>query len=453
MNPVRNNHRILKWISPLIPPIYQRNLFMYGKIQAYMICLMGITVFGAFFALLSKTSIQKTEHATLHITIAFALVIVNIIALLALRITKRLWISYTLASISSLIVLDIISFDTGGLHSTTLLWTIFIPIGASLLLNIRLGIVWSIVIVLNAFIFFIIEKFYFPAISLTIEDPIIRVIDFAFVFIGILTVIFLFEKGRFNLYNRLLRTNREVRKQNEKLNQLNKEKEQLMSVVAHDLKSPLNTVSTIMNVLELSDNLTEEQMDCINSTRDLISSANNLIRDLLYSHEIKEINLEQKKTFVSLGSLVEKTVASFQTVAEAKRIKINVQVKDSVLEINTYPDFIYRILDNLLSNAVKFSTFDKTIHVSCKIENDDVFFTIRDEGPGITPDDQKKLFMRFQKLSARPTGGESSNGLGLAIVKSLVDILKGEISVSSTIGGGTAFTVRMPAELKHQKVS
>lgn len=426
---------------------------MYGKIQAYIICLMCITLFGAFFSLLSKTSIQDTQHGTLDIIVSFALVFANIIALLSLQITKRLWISYTIASISSLIVLDIISFDSGGLHSTTLLWTIFIPIGASLLLNIRLGVLWSAVIVSNAFIFFILEKFYFPEISSTIEEPIIRVIDFAFVFVGVLTIIFLFEKGRSNLYNRLLHTNEEVRRQNEKLNQLNKEKEQLMSVVAHDLKSPLNTVSTIMNILELSDNLTEEQMDCINSTRDLISSANNLIRDLLYSHEIKEINLEQKKTFVSLGSLVEKTVVSFQTVAEAKRIKINVQVKNPVLEIHTYPDFIYRILDNLLSNAVKFSAFDKTIHVSCKTENGNVFFIIRDEGPGITLDDQKKLFMRFQKLSARPTGGESSNGLGLAIVKSLVDILKGEISVASSIGGGTSFTVRMPAELKQQKVS
>ena len=426
---------------------------MLGKIQAYIICLMVITVMGAFFALLSKVSIQNTSNGTLDVLVAFALIFANTIAILSLRVTKRLWISYTIASISSLIVLDIITFDSGGLYSTTLLWTIFIPIGASLLLNIRTGILWSAVVVLNTFAFFILEKYFFPELIQTVEQPLIRVVDFAFVFIGILTIIFLFESGRFKLYNRLLRTNQEVRRQNEELNQLNKEKEQLMSVVAHDLKSPLNTVSTIMNILELSDNLTEEQIDCINSTRELISSANKLIRDLLYSHEIKEVNLTQKKTYVNIGSLVEKTAASFLSVAETKRIKIDVRINNPSQEINTYPDFIYRILDNLISNAVKFSAFDTTALVTCKSDADNIYFSVRDQGPGFTADDQKKLFMRFQKLSARPTGGESSNGLGLAIVKSLVDILKGEIYVSSSVGRGTEFTVRIPIEVNHQKVS
>lgn len=426
---------------------------MLGKIQVYITALMLISLFGAFFSLVSKTHLHNTTHGTLDIIVAFALVFVNLLAILSIRFIKRLWVSYTIAATASLLVLDVITLDSGGLYSTTLLWSIFIPIGASLLLNIRSGIMWSVVIVLNAFGFYIAEEFFFPEMIQTIEPPLIRVIDFAFVFIGVLTVIFLFERGRFNLYNRLLRTNREVRRQNEELNQLNKEKEQLMSVVAHDLKSPLNTVSTIMNILELSDNLTHEQIDCINSTRDLISSANKLIRDLLYSHEIKEVDLTQKKTYVNVATLVEKTAASFLSVAEAKRIKLEIRSNQANQDIYTYPDFIYRILDNLISNAVKFSSFDKTIHLSSRIDGDHVIFTVRDEGPGISAEDQKKLFMRFQKLSARPTGGESSNGLGLAIVKSLVDILKGEISVTSAVGRGTEFSVRIPAEASQRQAS
>src|SRR5688572_33024055 len=180
MNPTRKSHSILKWLSPFIPAVYRRNPYLHGKIQAYIISLMGISIFGALFAILSKFHLQTTEYATLDIIVACACVFVNIIAILVLRLTKRLGISYAIASINGLIVLDIITFDSGGLYSTTLLWTIFIPIGASSLLNIRSGIIWSFIIILNAFFFYILENFFFPEIIQTVEPPLVRVIDFAF---------------------------------------------------------------------------------------------------------------------------------------------------------------------------------------------------------------------------------------------------------------------------------
>ena len=115
-------------------------------------------------------------------------------------------------------------------------------------------------------------------------------------------------------------------------------------------------------------------------------------------------------------------------------------------------DFIIRIADNLLSNAVKFSPNGKEITVGCIIENDKWFqISIADKGPGIKPEEKEKLFVKYQKLSAKPTGGESSTGLGLAIVKLLVDYLGGNIEVKSIEKIGSTFIVHLPIQTENSK--
>jgi signal transduction histidine kinase len=102
-------------------------------------------------------------------------------------------------------------------------------------------------------------------------------------------------------------------------------------------------------------------------------------------------------------------------------------------------------LDNIVSNAVKYSPFDQPIHVSLEQDNNKVRFLVRDEGPGLTRDDKKRLFGRFQRLSAQPTGGELSNGLGLSIVKQIVDLHGGTVSAKSKLGQGTTFIIELDA--------
>nr|WP_282036285.1 ATP-binding protein [Saccharicrinis aurantiacus] len=102
------------------------------------------------------------------------------------------------------------------------------------------------------------------------------------------------------------------------------------------------------------------------------------------------------------------------------------------------------MLNNLISNAIKFSEKGKHIHLTVLESGDFVSFKIKDEGPGITEEDQKLMFKLFQKLSARPTNGESSNGLGLSIIKKLTDKLHGQIKVNTKIGEGTEFIIELP---------
>ncbi|MCY7360272.1 MAG: ATP-binding protein, partial [Rudanella sp.] len=117
--------------------------------------------------------------------------------------------------------------------------------------------------------------------------------------------------------------------------------------------------------------------------------------------------------------------------------------------LSTDPESLVRVLDNLISNALKFSEFGKTILVLVFTEDDRLVVAVQDEGPGISPDDQKKMFKRFQRLSAQPTNNEHSSGLGLSIVKALTEKVGAHIEVQSELGKGTTFRLVFPAALFH----
>jgi len=103
------------------------------------------------------------------------------------------------------------------------------------------------------------------------------------------------------------------------------------------------------------------------------------------------------------------------------------------------------VLDNLLSNAVKYSFHGKKIWVQLREEKTSVVCSVRDEGPGLSQEDQVKLFQRGIQLSSVATGGESSSGYGLAVAKELIDKLGGDLWCESTLGVGACFSFRLPA--------
>ncbi len=98
----------------------------------------------------------------------------------------------------------------------------------------------------------------------------------------------------------------------------------------------------------------------------------------------------------------------------------------------------------IISNAIKFSESGTTVFINLEEEKGKLIFSVKDEGPGISDEDQAKLFQHFQKLSARPTAGESSSGLGLAISKKMIQAHEGRLSVTSQLGSGTTFWFEIP---------
>jgi len=104
-----------------------------------------------------------------------------------------------------------------------------------------------------------------------------------------------------------------------------------------------------------------------------------------------------------------------------------------------------QVLENLVSNAVKYSPPGKNIFVRLKKEASAARCEVQDEGPGLSAEDQKKLFGKFARLSAKPTGGEHATGLGLSIVKRMVEAMHGKVWCESEPGKGATFIVTMAA--------
>ena len=102
-----------------------------------------------------------------------------------------------------------------------------------------------------------------------------------------------------------------------------------------------------------------------------------------------------------------------------------------------------QVLDNLVSNAVKYSPPNKNIWVDIQETTENVRIAIRDEGPGLSDDDKSKLFGKFARLSAQPTGGEHSTGLGLSIVKKMIEAMNGKVWCESELGHGATFFVEI----------
>jgi signal transduction histidine kinase len=236
---------------------------------------------------------------------------------------------------------------------------------------------------------------------------------------------------------------RELEDANKNLLSVNEEKNHFLGITTHDLKAPLTGITGLLNLMKLdSDKLIPRHLEYINLMESTCMDMSRLITDLLDLSRIEHGNIQVNSQMVSLAKVISQLEEHFKAWASRKNIQLVFESK--VPGLITDQDVLVRLLDNLISNAIKFSPTGKAVTITMTREGGYVRFDVEDKGPGIKDEDKVKLFKRFQRLSARPTGGESSSGLGLSIVKDLVDLLKGTIVVQSNFGQGTIFTIRIP---------
>lgn len=237
--------------------------------------------------------------------------------------------------------------------------------------------------------------------------------------------------------------NESLENRNTELHEMSAEKDSLMSVVAHDLKSPLNQISGFARLIKLEGDLTTNQHEHLNRLTSTISRGLELINNILEVNSYQRAGNNMKVQPMDVPGFVQEKEKNFRVLAEAKQITLNVVCSGRTV-FDTVPDHLGRIVDNLVSNAIKFSPAGSVVGFTIQAGEDQLKIVVSDSGPGFTEEDRQGLFKQFRKLSARPTANESSSGLGLAIVKVLVDRLKGTIELDSTPGNGATFTVTIP---------
>jgi signal transduction histidine kinase len=245
-----------------------------------------------------------------------------------------------------------------------------------------------------------------------------------------------------NQRREIIEQNEKLYRRNLELSELNHEKDTLMSIVAHDLKSPLNRIKGIVDLMELEGGLTGHQHQYFQMSKDATQAGLDLIKDLLDVHMLEENVLPNYTTF-DLSAFILNKIDAYAPIAEAKRIHLQIRRVENE-EVNLDADYLHRIMDNLLSNAIKFSKKDSIVDVAAGRSDGHIWISVKDQGPGFSEKDRGQLFQKFKKLSARPTAGETSNGLGLAIVKTLVDRLNGSIHLISEQNKGSEFVIKFP---------
>lgn len=243
-----------------------------------------------------------------------------------------------------------------------------------------------------------------------------------------------------NTNKRLFEKNQQIRAQNQQLNSLNMEKNELIGIVAHDLKNPLTSALSVAELFK-DEKITEEQSEYMGLILRSLNRMNSLVAKILEIKVLESSSLKVKTAAVNLKDAAETVVSELKVQSDKKNIRVETELDE--ISISTDRNLLTQVLDNLVSNAIKFSNQHSKVMIRLKDSGNKIQFEIEDEGPGIMEEEQPRLFRKYQKLNAKPTGGESSTGLGLSIVKKYIEALEGRVWCESEFGQGAKFIVEL----------
>lgn len=236
-----------------------------------------------------------------------------------------------------------------------------------------------------------------------------------------------------------------IAKRNSQLQTLNEEKNDLIKILAHDLRSPISNIAGCADLLKEGKGLDqdgEKMIDFISQSSEKMES---MIAKILDVDAIDSGNHNLTIEALNVNDLIEIVVNENQGRAKAKGITLtNKSELESPLTIKADQFYTSQIVENLLSNAIKFSKKNTEIKIEIQENTGFVQISVSDQGPGLTKDDKKRIFKKYQVLSAAPTGGEDSVGIGLSIVKLYAEMMGGNVSFESQVGKGTTFYVDLP---------
>lgn len=243
--------------------------------------------------------------------------------------------------------------------------------------------------------------------------------------------------------------NIQLKKENERafneLVKLNHLKNEFLTVVSHDLRSPLSSIAGYVNYLVKKGNLSDIQHRYLNVIRDITNDLYSLVNELLDISKIETGIIELNKAPTDIVELTNMCINSFILLGMDKNTRIDFfnHIDNPIVHIDRMK--IMQVLNNIISNSIKF-TENGTITVSAERKGPKAVISIADTGTGMTESQLERIFDQYSYMPARGTRGERGNGLGLVICKRFIDLHQGEIRITSIPGNGTTFHISLPAE-------
>ena len=243
--------------------------------------------------------------------------------------------------------------------------------------------------------------------------------------------------------------NRRLASQWTRLQRANAFKSEILGTVAHDLKNPIAVIlgrtEMLAEMIGTAAMPAESAQAQIGHIRDGAKRLTEMVNNLISDAMTDALDITIRREPIDLAVLINEVVEANRPLAARKEQAISVSAPSSH-QTNCDIDRIREAIDNLLSNAIKYSPLGGRIEVSVEHQGDKTLIRVKDDGAGLSPEDISRLFGRFQRLSAKPTAGESSTGLGLSIVKRIAELHGGTIAAESAGPGfGTTFTLTLPA--------
>lgn len=333
----------------------------------------------------------------------------------------------------------------GGSNGHAIAWLVSVPLCALLLVGRKPAGLWAVLsfaagtgVVVANMVGFEMKPTYDMA-----WHPVINAAGYLALILFMFFLGVIFESGRERAFGKMKESNAKLATSNEQLARLNQEKNEFLGIAAHDLKNPLTVIIGSAELLKMNGLPPAQSTKLAGNIVGAGQRMFQLIKDLLDANAIEQGKFTSNIERCDLRALAAECVANNQPHATRKEIVICTEEGPAIWG-RADRNATMQILDNLISNAVKFSPLKSTVQVQVSVEHGHVSINVKDQGPGLSDADQKKLFGKFARLTAQPTGGESSTGLGLSIVKKLAEAMAGTVFCRSVLGDGATFVLRLP---------
>ena len=398
------------------------------------------------------TSLFSISYVLLSITFSFERGIYftgfNVIGYFGLPFLLRTKLSlsflgnlYTAMGATTVLAL---TWYSGGMWSAIYPWIIAIPVLALLIVGRTIAIFWGIFSFAAMLFFGVLEL---QGISLPVEYNVeFRSVWYLSILPGLLLIIMVvsmtFEASMRRALSDVEAQKSTIESQSEELEKLIEDKDNIIGILAHDLRNPLSNIGILAQMLAGETDETERKR-IIAMIEKASGDAHILVKDVLETAALEQGGINVKLQPVPVAEIIREVANSLNPVAVNKGIQINIE--NTVVSISVLADVTYfrQVIENLISNALKYSGKGKAVDIVIVDQDDRARICVKDQGPGVPKGEEGRLFKKFSRLSTQPTAGESSSGLGLSLVKRYMELMKGRVWHEHPADQGAVFVIEL----------
>ena len=236
-----------------------------------------------------------------------------------------------------------------------------------------------------------------------------------------------------------------------KFKQIDQLKSDFVMTASHELRTPLTGMAMSIDLLleTAQEKLSESEQELLLAASEDVQRLRSLVNDLLDLSKIESGRIDMERVPIKANFIIDKVISLFKVQTQEKNIKLNKKVAEELPQVNADANKITWVLTNLVANALRYA--ESQIEIAATQHGNSIYFSVSDDGPGIDPAFQSKIFDKFvQVKTERDIGG---SGLGLSICKEIVKAHGGIIWVDSTVGEGSTFNFTLPISFNSDKQS